>query len=208
MRENIIHPTAVIGPYVTIGEGNIVGPFAVIVGHTKIGNGNRIRAHACLGGPPEKHGYLETSGELIIGDNNHISEMVTIHGGTDSPTVIGNENTFLRASHAGHDSRIGNKNTISCSALIGGHSIIGDGATLGLGAILHQYSRIGSYAFLGMGSVVPKKKRIIPGNIYVGNPCRFLKNNTIGIQRLGVSQEELQDAIEKYYAITQDWAGE
>jgi hypothetical protein len=45
----------------------------------------------------------------------------------------------------------------------------------------------------------------VPGTIYVGNPARFLKNNTVGVQRQGVPQEELQAEIARYHELTKEW---
>ena len=204
--ENLIHHSAVIGPHVTMGRGNLIGPGAVILGKTRIGNGNTIRAYAVIGTPAEKTGHMNAEGEGVsIGSDCHISEHVSIHSGTVTPTMIGNRVLILAKAHIGHDSIIEDGVTISCAALVGGHSIVARGANLGLGCILHQFSRIGAWAFLGMGTVVPKKKKIVPGTIYVGNPARFLKNNTVGVQRQGVPQEELQAEIARYHELTKEW---
>jgi UDP-N-acetylglucosamine acyltransferase len=88
--------------------------------------------------------------------------------------------------------------TLSCNVLIGGHSTIMKGCNLGLGSIVHQFSVIGAYSMLGMGCIVPKSKRIEPGFIYVGNPARMLKMNTIGLQRNGITANILQDFCVRY----------
>lgn len=203
---NQIHPSAMIGPLVTMGKGNIVGPYAVILGKTALGDNNVIRSHAVIGSPAEKHGFMGGSGEGVsIGNACHISEFTTVHAGTQMPTVLGDRVILLRGAHVGHDSLVGDGVTVSCGAIIGGHSIIGRGANLGLASVLHQFSRIGAWAMLGMSTVVPKKKRIVPGTIYIGSPARFLKNNTIALQRQGVLQSDLQLEIQKYYALTSEW---
>ncbi len=207
---NIIHPTAIIGPDVVMGTGNFIGPYAVLFGKVHLGNRNRIRSHAVIGTPAEKHGHMENCGThgVWIENDCHISEMVTIHAGTEKPTTIDSGTVILTKAHIGHDSHIGEGCTVSCSVLVGGHSNVGRGANLGLGAILHQFSFIGAWAMLGMGTVVKKHQRIIPGCTYVGVPARFVKNNTMGVQRSGVSQEGLQMMIEAYRTATAHWRDE
>lgn len=204
---NIIHPTAIIGPDVKMGFGNQIGPGVIIAGRVILGNRNRIRAYAVIGTPAEKHGHMEACGEqgVIIGSENHISEFVTIHAGTEKPTQISGQCTILAKAHIGHDSFIGPGVTISCAVLVGGHSFVGQEANLGLGAILHQFSVIGAWSMVGMGSVVKRKQKIMPGCTYVGVPARFVRNNTVGLQRAGVQQEALQQSIQAYHARTKDW---
>lgn len=45
MKENKIHPTAIIGKEVVLGEGNTIGPYSVIEGKTYIGDNNTICSH-------------------------------------------------------------------------------------------------------------------------------------------------------------------
>ena len=45
---NEIHPTAIVGPDVRLGDNNTVGPFAVLDGEIVIGNGNSIGPHAVV----------------------------------------------------------------------------------------------------------------------------------------------------------------
>jgi UDP-N-acetylglucosamine acyltransferase len=72
------------------------------------------------------------------------------------------------------------------------------GANLGLGSIIHQKHLIGPYAMLGAGCVVPKAKEIEPFNTYVGNPCRFLKINSIGLQRAGLTDFHMHYLLGEY----------
>src|SRR3990167_3794127 len=86
---NSIHPTAVIHEGVEIGEGNVIGAYAVI------GSNGEIR------------GATKFEGTVHIGNNNVISEFVSIqkpaHKG--GKTVIGNNNIIMAHSHVGHDAR-------------------------------------------------------------------------------------------------------
>lgn len=195
-RENVIHPTAIIGTNVSMGEGNWIGPYCVISGDTRIGSGNRFRSHAVIGTPPEKHGYFFSQGETIIGDNCFFSEHTTVHAGSDKVTYIGSNVVILRGAHVGHDAVIYESVTLSCNVLIGGHAIVMKHANLGLGAVVHQHQVIGSYAMVGMNSTVTKTSYIKPGGTYAGSPAKLLGQNVIGLKRAG--DVSLPKEIEHY----------
>jgi acyl-[acyl carrier protein]--UDP-N-acetylglucosamine O-acyltransferase len=50
---NKIHPTAIIGDNVTLGNNNYVGPFCYITSNTTIGDNNRFEAYCSIGTPAE-----------------------------------------------------------------------------------------------------------------------------------------------------------
>lgn len=158
---NVIHETALIAEGVIIGKGNIIGPYCII------------------GFPPEWKGRDHMSGHVIIGNNNHITGLVTIDSGTDGLTHIGSDCWLLKGAHIGHDAKIGDRVTISCKAIVGGHTIINDDCNLGLGAIIHQKQVIREGCMIGMGAVVTKKLVTEPYCKYVGNPARYLGTNDV-----------------------------
>jgi acyl-[acyl carrier protein]--UDP-N-acetylglucosamine O-acyltransferase len=108
---------------------------------------------------------------------------------------------MLRNSHVGHDSIIEDKANLSCNVLIGGHSHIMEGANLGLGAMCHQFLVIGAYAMVGMGGVIVKSSIIQPGEIHVGNPVKFLKENKIGLQRNNIDSNKLLELTNRYFLL-------
>jgi UDP-N-acetylglucosamine acyltransferase len=140
---------------------------------------------------------------VIIGNNNVFREFITVNAGTLKPTTLGSNIVLLRNSHVGHDSTLEDKVNLSCNVLIGGHSYIMEGANFGLGSICHQFSTIGAYSMIGMGSVVTKKSIIQPGKIYVGVPCDYLKDNTIGLDRNNINQISLDNLNIKFKIISE-----
>ena len=199
VKENIIHPTSIIEPGVVIGTGNYIGPFCYIKAGTVIGNNNRFEAYCSIGTHPEHRDYFtESIYPVEIGDNNVFREFVTINAGTVRSTVIKNNVTMLRASHVGHDSEVWDKVTLSCNVLLGGHSTVFEGANMGLGSMSHQYCTIGPYSMVGMGGVVTKSTPILPGKIYAGIPAKLLKDNTVGLQRSGLTEEEYSNLKDLY----------
>lgn len=196
---NFIHPTAVIGEFVIIGDNNYIGPYCFITGDTVIGNNNRFEAYCSIGSPAEHRDYFNvTNGRTIIGNGNIFREFTTVNAGTKDSTVVTNNITMLRNSHVGHDSFIENSVTLSCNVLIGGHSHLMEGVNFGLGSICHQFSVIGAYSMIGMGSVTTKKSKIEPGNIYIGSPAKLLKLNIVGLERNNITQEKLSEFITRY----------
>jgi UDP-N-acetylglucosamine acyltransferase len=155
---NFIHPTAIIGDNVILGDNNYIGAFCII------------------GDPAEHKKYWgQEKGKIIIGNNNIVTGLVTIDAGTEVPTIIEDGCFIMKHAHIGHDCRIMNNVTISCGAKIGGHSIIGEGSNIGLNAVLHQFSiikkgcMIGASAFFKGESEVEMK--------YAGVPARKLGSN-------------------------------
>ena len=78
---NNIHPTAIIGPEVVLGDGNDIGPYTVIYGPTDIGNGNLIGPHVTIGTPGQdtrNPRYDSSQCRIRIGNDNIIREHYTI----------------------------------------------------------------------------------------------------------------------------------
>lgn len=199
-NNNITH-SAVISEGARIGRGNHFGPGVVIGPNVVIGDNNRFEAHVCVGMPPESRGHLTNYGPVVIGNNNVFREFVTVQGGVNQATRVGNNVLALRGSHISHDTEVEDDVQISCNVLIGGHSHIMVGANLGLGAIVHQHQVIGAYSMLGMGAVVTKHQLVVPGQVYVGNPARHLKANDIGLVRAGVTADDVADYVSRFEQI-------
>lgn len=190
-ESNQIHPTAHIGKDVILGKNNYIGPNCYIIGDTSIGDGNRFEAFCSIGTIAEDYHANVHISDLFIGNNNVFREFTTVNAGTIRSTIIGSEVKMLRGSHVGHDAIIDNHVVLSCNVLIGGHSMVYKGANLGLGAIVHQLTKVGHYAMVGMGAIVTKSSNIEPGGIYFGNPAKYVRENTIGLERFNISEDEI-----------------
>ena len=190
-ESNQIHATAHIGKDVILGKNNYIGPNCYIIGDTSIGDGNRFEAFCSIGTIAEDYHANVHVSDLFIGNNNVFREFTTVNAGTIRSTIIGSEVKMLRGSHVGHDAIIDNHVVLSCNVLIGGHSMVYKGANLGLGAIVHQLTKVGHYAMVGMGAIVTKSSNIEPGGIYFGNPAKYVRENTIGLERFNISEDEI-----------------
>ncbi len=174
-KSNFIHPLAHVGEAVKMGKNNYIGAFCII-NNCEIGSNNRFESHCSIGAFPEHKAAKENKGALI-GDNNTFREFVTLHGGVEQATEIGNNNWFLVKSHIGHDATIYSDVVVSTAAIIGGHCKIYHYANLGLGSIIHQYKKIPHGSMLGMGCIITKTTAMQPFTIYVGNPAKAFKPN-------------------------------
>ena len=155
---NFIHPTAIIGDNVILGDNNYIGAYCII-------------------GDPAEHKKFwgEKKGTVIIGDNNIITGLVTIDAGTEEPTIIESNCFIMKHAHIGHDCWIGSNVTISCGAKIGGHSIIKPYSNIGLNAVLHQFTTIERGCMIGASAFI--KGETEEFTKYAGVPARKIGIN-------------------------------
>jgi len=152
---NWIHKTAVIFPNVRMGKGNWIGAYSVI------GSNGEIR------GKDQKL----FNGNVTIGDNNVISEHVTIQRPYEFlSTYIGNNNIIMAHSHIGHDVKILDDCEICTGVIIGGYTVIESGVKIKLGSTIRNRLTIGSNALIGLGSAVVKN--VESNSIVYGNPAK------------------------------------
>ena len=154
---NYIHHTAIINhAFVTMGTGNVIGPYACI------GTNGEIR---------DKN-FKEFQGEVVIGDNNVISEHVTIQRpyGKSELTIIGNSNIIMAHAHVGHNAFIGSHCELATSSIIGGYCMIFHKVKIKLGCVIRNRITVGESSVVGMGSVVVKD--VEANTVVYGNPAR------------------------------------
>lgn len=190
---NFIHPTSTVEDGVVFGDNNHIGPYCYIRSGVKIGDDNLFAGYVSIGLQAQKRGFFdeEPKFKAVIGSSNILREFVTVHSGTRRPTVMGSRCIMLNGSHLSHDTIFEDDVTIASAVMIGGESHVMVGANLGLGAVLHQFCVVGSYSMVGMAAVCTKTLRMAPGGVYVGNPARYLKQNTIGLKRAGIDEGKI-----------------
>lgn len=90
--------------------------------------------------------------------------------------TIGDECYINKSCVIAHDVEIGNYSVVSSGVVIGGYSTIGELSYIGIGAVISDRVKIGNNCIVGAGAVVIKD---VPDNsVVVGNPAKFLRNNT------------------------------
>lgn len=218
-----IHPSSVVEPGATLGEGVRIGPFcmvgadvtlgdgcelvshAVVAGRTTIGPRARIFPFASIGHQPQDLKFKGEPSTLTIGADCMIREGVTMNPGTEGGgmvTTVGDRCTFLASSHVAHDCRIGNSVIFSNNVMLAGHCTVGDFAIVGGGAAVHQFCRIGAHAFIGGLSGV--ENDVIPYGIAIGNRAHLAGLNIVGLKRRGFSREVIHDIRRAYRLLFAD----
>ena len=155
---NYIHPTAIIGDNVILGNNNYIGPYCII--------GDKAE---------HKKYWDKPKGKVLIGDNNIITGLVTIDAGTEYETIIQSNCFIMKHAHIGHDCWIGSNVTISCGAKIGGHCTIKPNSNIGLNAVLHQFSEIEEGCMIGASAFFKGESEEYTK--YAGVPARKLGVN-------------------------------
>ncbi|MEV8436450.1 UDP-N-acetylglucosamine acyltransferase [Actinosynnema sp. NPDC051121] len=200
---NRIHPTAIIGDDVELGDDNVIGPYSVVVGPVRIGDGNWIGPHVTIGTPAEDRGGPhpvgwegESEGRgVVIGDRNKIREYVTVHQGTHRASTVGDDCYLLVRSHVGHDVTLGDNVVLACSVQLGGHTEVWSHSNIGMSTVVHQHGRIGPGAMVGMGSAV--RREVDAFTVSVGNPARVSGINVVGLSRRGCDEAAIE-ALEPF----------
>lgn len=164
-----VHPTAVVYPNVTLGDGVVVGEYVV------------------LGTPPKgaQPGELATT----IGDGATLRSHTVIYAGT----------TIGRGFQSGHGTLIREHNHIGDDVSIGSHTVlehhieVGDGVRVHSGAFIPEYTVLEESAWVGPNAVFtnalhpvcPKAKQCLRGprlrrGAKVGANCTLLPDIEIG----------------------------
>jgi UDP-N-acetylglucosamine acyltransferase len=158
-QPSFIHPTAVIGPKVTIEDNVYIGPLCII------------------GFPAEWKGHEHEDAGVIIKSGTRITGLVTIDSGVGEPTYIGRDCYLMKHVHIGHNGTLGDRVTMAPGSVVGGHSIIGADTNIGISASVHQKVHVGYGNMIGMGAVVTKKTELSNNKKYVGIPARIIGDN-------------------------------
>lgn len=150
---NKIHPTAIIGPNVELGNNITIGPYCV------------------LGQPGAIRDVPEKNGKIIIKDNTILQNFVSVMVGIEGITVIGENNLIMNYVNVGHDVIIGDNNEIGPKTILGGWSKLGNFNKLKIHCIVRNRIQIGNHNLVGMGSNVVKN--ISSHCVVMGNPAKI-----------------------------------
>jgi len=207
-----IHPSAVVDPSATIGQGTKIGPHSVlgenvvigreceigpnvtIYSDTTLGERVNVQAGAVLGS--KGFGYARDSatgeytlfpqqGTLVIEDDVDIGANTTIDRGALGETRIGAGSKLDNLVHIGHNCVIGRNVIIAAQTGISGSSVVEDGAILGGQVGIGEHALVGEGVILGGGAGdLSGKKMHGPGEVFWGRPARPLKEYLKDLARL------------------------
>ena len=182
---NNIHPTAIIGQDVVLGDNNTIGAYTIIEGNTIIGNNNQIGPHTAIGMPATDTKQVDYGFEtphLEIGDNNIIREFCVVEQPCyEALSKIGNHVFLMQGVHLSHDNILKDHVVITNQCVIGGIAKLLDGCDLGMGCTINQYTIIGQYSIVATGA--PCMKNVKPFSRYI--PNKPISVNTYALKKYG-----------------------
>lgn len=158
----IIEPFCMLGPDVSIGRGSIlqsgvrIYPRVVIGDETVIGS-NTVVGHAGYGFVRDQNGNKERIPHLagvVIGSHVDIGALVTVLGGTITPTVIEDYAKVDDHVHVAHGVRISRSASVIAGVVIGGSAVIEEEAWIGMNSSIRDGHRVGAHALVGMDASV------------------------------------------------------
>jgi UDP-N-acetylglucosamine acyltransferase len=215
-----IHPTAIIhrdaqiaedveiGPYVCIegaariGAGCVIQAHAVLTGNVSLGDNNRVGYGAIIGAWPQDLSFRpERDTAVIIGDNNTIRELCTIHRATGegNATRVGSNCFLMAGAHLAHEALVGDHVVIANNALLGGHVQIADRVFIGGGCVFHQFVRVGRLAICQGASAFSKD---VPPFTLAAERNTVAGLNVVGLRRAGfdaAQRQEIKEAFKLLY---------
>ena len=127
-------------------------------------------------------------GDVVLGDDVSVWPFTVVRGDVNLIRIGARTNlqdgTVIHVSHDGPHAKLGGFATVIGADVTIGHKAIihactiGDASLVGMGAIVLDGARIGEQAMVGAGSVVPPDKVVGDGELWVGNPARFVRRLT------------------------------
>jgi UDP-3-O-[3-hydroxymyristoyl] glucosamine N-acyltransferase len=183
-----IHPTAIIGPHVTVGAGACVGtntilhPNVTVYHGVTIGERCIIHSGAVIGADgfgfemvQGRYQKVPQVGTVRIGDDVEIGANTCIDRATLGVTVIGDGTKLDNMVHIAHNCRIGRHVVIAAQTGLAGGVEIGDYAIVGGQVGVGDKARIESKAVIGSGAGILTSKIVRAGEPVWGTPARPLR---------------------------------
>jgi UDP-N-acetylglucosamine acyltransferase len=190
-----IGPFCIVGPECEIGPGTKLIGHVSVLGRTTLGARNIVYPNAVLGPPPQDKKYKNEPTGLVIGDDNHIRESVTIHAGTIQDkrsggiTRLGNGNLMMVNSHLGHDCQFGDNNIVSNNCMIAGHVVCGNNVVMLGGTGVHHFVTIGDFAYMAGAARIHHD---VPPYVKVSDDDVIRGLNSVGLRRAGIGESEIE----------------
>lgn len=199
-----VGPFAVIGAGVTVGDDTEIGPHAVLDGDTTIGRRCRLTGQCSIGAPPQDLKYRGGRTRVEIGDDTIVREFVTVNRATESGggvTRVGSHGMLMAYAHVAHDCTVGDHVVMANAATLAGHVTIEDHAIVGGLVAVHQFVRIGESAILGGGAMVTLD--VVPYCMAAGDRAALHGLNLVGLRRRGFAASTIHALRSAYRTIFQ-----
>ena len=165
----------------TLGQRAYVDPVASVIGDVVLGDDVSVWPFTVIRGDVNF---------VRIGDRTNIQDGTVVHVSHDGP----------HAKLGGFATRIGSDVTIGHKAVI--HACtIEDAVLVGMGAIVLDGAVVKKHGFVGAGALVSPGKVVGEGELWLGNPARF-------VRKLDEAQiEALYYSAQHYVRLKDDYLG-
>lgn len=155
-----------------------IKPPKIIKGQNCIICENAVLGNDGLGFEPDENGdliFFPHFGNVILGDNVRVGSGSCIDRGNMQDTIIGDNVKIDNLVHIAHNVQIDKNTIVVAGVVICGSVKIGKNCFIGANSTIREHLNIGDNVLIGMGSVVTKN--IPDGEIWAGNPAKFLRKN-------------------------------
>lgn len=209
----IIHDSAKIGEFTTIGPGALIeegveiGPgcmiaaFAVIRRGTKLGEKVGVDSFCVVGGDPQSLGFDPSTESCVeIGDRAILREGVTISRASacGAVTRIGADCFIMANAHVAHDCELKNGVVLANNVMLAGHVMVGEKTFVGGGAGIHQFCRIGEHSMIAGNASITAD---VPPYVMAAERSEAHGLNLVGLKRGGFEPREIRDLKHCYRAV-------
>ena len=153
-------------------------------------------------------------GRVNLGDDVSIWPGCVVRGDVNSIEIGARTNiqdgTVVHVTHEGPFTRPGGFPTVIGSDVTVGHGAIvhacriGDFALIGMGSTVLDGAVVETFGFVGAGAVVPPGKTVGEGELWLGNPARFVRKlNEREIEQLRYSAGHYMRLKDQYLGMAQ-----
>jgi UDP-N-acetylglucosamine acyltransferase len=187
-----IGPFAYVGPHVQLGPGCVLHPGATVVGRTTLGAKCQVFPQAVVG--LAEQGSAE--GQVLAGEGNTIREHVTIYGGVETPTILGDNNLIMIGCRIGGGARLGH------------HCILSNFTQIDRLATIEDHVGTSAFTFVGPGAAVGTFSYVVgftgidasapPFAMVQGYPFRVRGVNSEKLRRCGFGEEDIRALKEAF----------
>ena len=166
----------------TLGARAYVDPAASVIGDVVLGDDVSVWPFTVVRGDVNF---------IRVGDRTNLQDGSVVHVSHDGP----------HAKLGGFATRIGNDVTIGHKAII--HACtIEDAVLIGMGAIVLDGAVVRKHGFVGAGALVPPGKVVGEGELWLGNPARFVRKlSEAEIESLYYSAENYRKLKDEYLSM-------
>ena len=205
--EPAVHPSAVIGPDVMIGDGVSIGPGSVLDGEIALGNHVRIGANNVITGKvvveefvrirngcvigedaysfgfaPDGPGHgqsirFPSRGRVVIESHAEIGNNCVISRGIEADTILRTWSRVNDLSHIGNTVELGQNSMVMANCDISARVRIGKGCWIAQSSAILQGISVGDGAQVGMGAVVTRD--VPAGKVVTGVPARVHRDRLL-----------------------------